>query len=248
MRNIIITGGGTGIGLEMARVFVKAGDSVIIVGRRQATLQKAVDELKPYGNADWINADLSKVQDVVHLAEVLDRKKVSSIDVLINNAGGNVDGSIPATSGELQSIAARFIENFKGNLLSAVLTTEALKERLVSPNGRVINLSSIGALKGGGPAYSAAKAAIIGWSYALANELGAKDITVNVIAPGYVSDTEFFGDTMTPERHDKLVSQTLLDRPGDPSDVANTAFFLASPDASYITGQVIRVDGGALVR
>ena len=112
----------------------------------------------------------------------------------------------------------------------------------------MINLSSIGALKGGGAAYSAAKAAIIGWSYALANELGARSITVNVIAPGYVPDTEFFGDTMTPERHDKLVSQTLLNRPGTPHDIAGTAFFLASPEAAYITGQVIQVHGGALVR
>ncbi len=244
MRNVVITGGGTGIGLEMARVFVKAGDTVIIVGRRQDALQKAVDELKPYGNADWISADLSKLEDVKHLAARLAQKKLSDIDVLINNAGG----SIQAKGNGLQDVAGQYTENFEANLLTAVLTTEALKEHIVSPDGRVINLSSIGALKGGGAAYSAAKAAIIGWSYALANELGARSITVNVIAPGYVPDTEFFGDTMTPERHDKLVSQTLLNRPGTPHDIAGTAFFLASPEAAYITGQVIQVHGGALVR
>jgi 3-oxoacyl-[acyl-carrier protein] reductase len=242
MRNVVITGGGTGIGLEMARVFVRAGDNVVIVGRRQDALQKAVDELKAHGNADWISADLSKPEGVEHLVKTLVQKKLPGIDVLINNAGG----SIQARSNNLQDIAAQHTENFKANLLTAVLTTEALKERLA--NGRVINLSSIAALKGGGAAYSAAKAAIIGWSYALANELGTKNITVNVIAPGYVQDTEFFGDTMTSERHDKLVSQTLLSRPGTPHDIAGTAFFLASPEAAYITGQVIQVNGGALVR
>lgn len=247
VRNIVITGGGTGIGLEMARVFVKAGDHVVIVGRRPAVLQKAVDELKTLGSADCISADLSKPEGAEDLVTDLKQKKLLSIDVLINNAGGNADSSIQTTSSNLQNTAAQFNENFKANVLTAVLTTEALKEH-VAPNGRVINLSSIGALKGGGAAYSAAKAAIIGWSYALANELAAKNITVNVIAPGYVQDTEFFGDTMTPERHEKLVSQTLLNRSGTPHDIAGTAFFLASPEAAYITGQVIRVNGGMLVK
>ncbi len=247
-RTILITGGGTGIGLAMAKRFVTAGDQVIIVGRRESVLQEATKQLSQNQQDDaptgYVATDLSSSKGVMALRQALPEKGVKSIDVLINNAGG----SIQRRGDSLEDIAEQFTQNYEANVLSAVLTTEALKDILASPDGRVINLSSIGALKGGGPAYSAAKAAVIGYSYALANELGAKQITVNVIAPGYVSDTEFFGDTLTPERHESLIAQTLLKRPGTPQDIAGMAFFLASEEASYITGQVLQVLGGALVR
>jgi 3-oxoacyl-[acyl-carrier protein] reductase len=249
-RTILITGGGTGIGLAMAQRFLAGDDTVIIVGRREAVLQKAVKELnrdtqeRSSPRADYIAADLSRPDDVATLRKTLLDKRTTTIDVLINNAGG----SIKASGDSLQDIAEQFMQNMTANLFSAVLTTEVLKDMLVLPGGRIINLSSIAALRGGGPAYSAAKAAVIGWSYALATELGPKQITVNVIAPGYVPGTEFFKDTMTTERHERLISQALLQKSGTPHDIANMAFFLASGEAAYITAQVFRVDGGALVR
>jgi len=243
-RTIVITGGGTGIGLAMAQRFCKAGDKVIIVGRRREVLDQAVERLSAYGSAFAVNADLSEPSGAKDLVESLKQQNITNIDVLINNAGG----SRGLANASLEATAIQYLDNFTTNMLSAVLTTEALKSRIVR-GGRIINLSSIAALKGGGSAYSAAKGAVISWSYALANELGPdKNITVNVIAPGYIPDTEFFGDTMTEERHSRLVNQTLLKRPGTPDDIAGAAFFLVSDDAAYITGQVIQVNGGALLR
>lgn len=185
-RTILITGGGTGIGLAMAKLFSAAGDKVIIVGRREAVLQAVVCELNlpqdedgQSGNssslrtdlslsadndnaktadasgisADYVVADLSKPDEVSKLRETLHQKHIQAIDVLINNAGA----STPRQGDSLQEIAEQHIKNYEANVLSAALTTEALKHLIASPNGRIINLSSIAALRGGGPAYSAAK-------------------------------------------------------------------------------------------
>jgi 3-oxoacyl-[acyl-carrier protein] reductase len=131
--------------------------------------------------------------------------------------------------------------------MSAALLTEAVVNRLKRPGGRVINVSSIAALRGGGVAYASTKAAILGLTYTLASELGPAGITVNAVAPGYVTSTEFFGDSMTAQRHDNLVAQTLTGRASLPDDVAAAILYLASPDAGQVTGQVLQVNGGALM-
>jgi len=107
-------------------------------------------------------------------------------------------------------------------------------------------VSSIAALRGGG-SYGAAKAARHGWAYALAGRLGRDGITVNVVAPGYVTGTEFFGDSMSEQRHETLVGQTLVGRPGEPDDIAAAVTYLASPAAGYVCGQILQVNGGSLL-
>ena len=112
---------------------------------------------------------------------------------------------------------------------------------------RVVNLSSIAALRPGGGAYGASKAALIGWTYSLAAELGPEGMTANIVASGHVTDTEFFGDTLTAERRSRLVAETMTGLPSTPVDVAAAVFYLASTEAAQITGQVLQVNGGALV-
>ena len=129
-------------------------------------------------------------------------------------------------------------------MISAVLLTEALRDRLAHPAGRVILLSSVAAQRGRAGPYSAAKAALHGWAYDLARELGAHGATVNVIAPGYIAETEFFGGRLTPEGHATRVAETLVGRAGRPADIAAAVRYLVGPDSGYVTGQILSINGG----
>jgi len=240
-RNVVISGGGTGIGLAAARSFAAHGDQVLLLGRRGEVLRNAgVPGALTYA------ADLSEPAGVRGVAEFVGRE-LGAVDVLISGAGGA--GHLEPGTGTddpLEVVAHDWALNFRLNTLTAVLLTEALRERVATPGGRVLFISSIAAYRGSGVVpYAAAKAALHPYAFALARELGPRGITVNVVAPGYVEDTEFFGDRMDAARRERLIAETSTGRAATPQDVASTLFWLGSSGAGHITAQVIQVNGGA---
>lgn len=221
MRNVVVTGGGTGIGKAIAAAFAQEGNAVVITGRRSDVLATAATEIG--GNVIAVPFDAADPAQVERALPELP----ATVDVLVNTAGGNTDigAAEPATLAEL---AAAWRANLDSNVLSAVLTTAALRPRLAR-GGAVISFSSIAAHRPGAESYAAAKAAIEAWNQTLGHDAGADEITANVIAPGFIDGTEFVRGRMTDARRETLIAQTATGRGGTPPDIAATVLFLASP-------------------
>lgn len=169
-RNVMISGGGTGIGLAAAQVFAAEGDRVLLLGRRAEVLEKAgVPGALTYA------ADLGDVDEVRGVVGFVERE-LGTVDVLIHSAGGTGQLEPPVDSSDpLDAVAHNWTVNFRLNLLTAALLTEGVKERLASPGGRVLFVSSIAAYRGSGSgAYGAAKAGLHPYAHDLARELGPR--------------------------------------------------------------------------
>ncbi|WP_406078216.1 SDR family NAD(P)-dependent oxidoreductase [Micromonospora sp. NBC_00858] len=243
-RVAVVSGGGTGIGAAVAGVLAGDGYDVLIVGRRADVLANTAERISAgCGRTDAVTTVTADLTDPGQLGRVLAAIGDRRVDVVVNNAGGYLGGD----TGTLAGTAAHWRANLDANVLTAVLLTEALRPALRRPGGRVILVSSIAAQRGGAGAYSAAKAALHGWAYDLAAQFGPEQITVNVVSPGYVAETEFFGARMTAEGHAKRVAATLVGRAGVPDDIAEAVRYLASPAAGYVTGQVLGVNGGSVL-
>jgi 3-oxoacyl-[acyl-carrier protein] reductase len=243
-RTVLVTGGSNGIGRSVAARFAAAGEQVIITGRNPDRLKQAVADLDVRG----VVCDGSDPAQVAALAGEIGPR----LDVIVNNAGGNTDfipasgeppGAGSSLAQELTALAASWQANLDANLLTAVLTTEAVAG-LIGDGGSVISIGSIGAERGAG-SYGAAKAALAAWNLTVSSGLGPRGVTANVVSAGYIADTDFFAGRLTAARRDTLITATHDKRPGRPEDIAETVFFLASPGARHITGQTIHVNGGA---
>ncbi|GLW69569.1 3-oxoacyl-ACP reductase [Kitasatospora phosalacinea] len=235
-RNVVVTGGGTGIGLEVARRFAEAGERVVIVGRRPGVLDQAAQEIGT--NVTPLVCDLADPDAVEAALPALPAR----IDVLVNNAGSRetVLGAGP------HAVLARWRGDFERNVLTAVLLTESVRDRLTPGSGRVVTVSSIAALRGAG-SYGAAKASLHAWNHFLAAQLGPSGITANIVAPGTVAGTEFFGPRLDDAEVARRSARTLLGRIGESGEVAAAVYFLASAEAGFITGEILHCNGGELL-
>ena len=237
-----ITGGAQGIGKEIAWGFATHGASLIIGDINEALLPSTVAELRQLGaQIEGYVLDVSNLKSCEKTAKkAID--KYGHIDILVNNAGITRDNLLLRMSEEDFDRVIRI--NLKGTFnCTKIISRIMMKQRY----GRIINIASIIGIIGnaGQVNYAASKAGIIGVTKSVAKEIGSRNVTVNAIAPGYIQ-TE-----MTAVLPDKVKSKMLesipLKREGKPSDVAHAALFLASDYSSYITGQVLVVDGGMVM-
>jgi 3-oxoacyl-[acyl-carrier protein] reductase len=237
-RVVVITGGNSGIGLGIAEGFARQNAQLVIIGRNQETLTATAQRL---GNQTlWLRADISKSQEIDSALEKI-AEKFPTVDVLVNAAGFMRTITTAMDTGEAEALWNEVIDtNLKGSFLMSI----AIAKRLRRPGGRIINISSIGSFTGGsqsgGLAYASSKASLNGLTFALARELSPKGITVNAIAPGFIGNTGFTG-AWPKEIVDAIVSQIPTGRAGEVSDIAEAALFLASPKASFITGEILNV-------
>lgn len=239
-RTALVTGAGKGIGRAVALRLAGMGFHVAVNYNRSEKQANEVCQLirDAGGTALPFRGDVSSGSDVKNLFSEVE-KKLSPVSVLVNNAGITKDGL-------LMRMAAEDWDSVLTANLSSVYhcTKEAIRGMVRAKWGRIINISSVVALIGnpGQANYCASKAGIIGFTKAVAREYAGKGITVNALAPGYIA-TEMT-DALPDAARTTLLQQVPAGRPGTPEDVAAVAAFLASEDASYITGQVIAVDGG----
>ena len=238
-KKVLLTGASGGIGKAIAIELASLGADICLTGRNEEELKKLKNELG--GNSDYVLADLSnhdKIDGLVKEAE----DKLGHIDILVNNAGITDDNLFLRMSDDQWSkvIDVNLSSTFK-------ITKAAVKGMVKRRYGRIINISSvIGVLGGAGQAnYSASKAAIIGMSKSLAQELGSRSITVNCIAPGFI-ETNMTSE-LNDSRRDEILKSIVLKRLGLPNDISGAVSYLASDSASYITGQTLHINGGMLM-
>jgi NAD(P)-dependent dehydrogenase (short-subunit alcohol dehydrogenase family) len=238
-RVALITGGGTGIGLEIARCMVAAGATVIITGRRESVLQESAAELGE--GAHFVVNDVSDLAGTDALIEQIEAE-YGPLDILVNNAGINMKK--PA----LEVTDEDFSRIIHTNLNAVFALTRAAGRRMV-PRGRgtIIMISSMAAYYGIDRvvAYAASKSAVEGMVKVLASEFSKNGVRVNAIAPGFI-ETEMSRTAMNsdPDRRDRAMRRTPMGKFGKPSDIGHAAVFLASEAARYVTGASLPVDGG----
>src|SRR5246500_3828504 len=239
---VLITGGLTGIGRAAAVAFAKKGAKVVVAGRRDEAGKALVEELRSFGSqAVFINADVRKEDDVRALVDKT-VARFGRLDVAVNNAG--TEGQVgPITDQTVESYAATFDTNVLGVILSMKHEVRIMQRQ---GSGNIINISSTYGHEGaaGASVYVGSKHAVEGITKPGAIELAEAGIRVNGVAPGPTDTGMLTRFTGTPENKTALVTTVPMGRLGLSEELANAIVFIASDEASFITGHVLNVDGG----
>lgn len=241
-KRALITGGGTGIGLGIACAFIKAGASVIIVGRREEILATAAKELGP--KASFIQCDISDNKKIPQLVQQIE-EQYGEIDILVNNAGKHLKKPAQDTSDE------EFFQVININLLSVFALTRCCAQYMLRrKRGCILMISSMTAFFGMDRvvAYGTSKTALTGLINGLVAEYSKSNVRINAIAPGWIESDIFFSAINGDEkRRQQIENRIAMEHFGKPEDVAYAAVYLCSEAARYVTGVVLPVDGGAAV-
>lgn len=239
----IITGGTRGIGKQIALTFAKEGYNIAINYRTEnEDLKNTKKEIEENNvKCFTFQGDVTNFKDCEQFVKQI-VEEFGNIDVLVNNAGITRDTLLMRMKEEdfKQVIDTNLIGTFN-------VTKNVIGNMIKARNGRIINISSVVGISGnaGQTNYSASKAGIIGFTKSLAKEVASRNITVNAVAPGFI-ETQMT-DVLKEDIKEEIAKKIPLKRMGTPQDVANVVKFLASNDSSYITGQVINIDGGMLM-
>ena len=241
-RVAFVTGGSRGIGAAIVQRLAKDGFHVVAVARSLDKLESICNQIKAEGSsAEPMAVDIA---DPKALAAAVEKTADTHgrLDVLVNNAGITRDGLILRMDDE------DFDAVIDTNLKSAFVTIRtAARPMMRAKGGRIINISSVAGVAGnaGQTNYAASKAGLIGLSKSVAKELSGKNITCNVVAPGFISTD--MTDSLSDQIKDRVKEIIPLRRFGQPQEIASVVAFLAGPDSTYVTGQVIVVDGGMVM-
>jgi 3-oxoacyl-[acyl-carrier protein] reductase len=230
-KTALVTGASKGIGRAIAAELAQAGASVVLGYRTGA---EEAEQLAEEVGGRAVQADVSKADDARRLVE-----EAGDVDILVNNAGLTRDGLLARMSDDDWRTV------LDTNLSSVFYTCRAVTRPMMRKRaGSIVNISSIVGVHGnwGQTNYGASKAGIIGFTKSLARELGSRNVRANVVAPGYVKTQ--LTDVLPDDAKEAMLSNTPLGRLGDPEDVAGAVRFLCSDEASFITGEVLLVDGG----